>query len=544
MSNNKKYDSPIHSRRKFLQSASLAISTCLAAPIGAHTEIKSTKPNLVFIIVDDMQRYMFNCLPEGKGKNLTPNIDRLAREGTLMMGQHVTSPVCTPSRYCCLTGRYASRTRNSRFLKSTERAGQTVITWNTHILPDDPTLPKMLRTAGYTTGMVGKNHVIECAEYKKVPYTADPKKPEIATQLRRNSEKVKESIRKTGFDFAASIYYNNPDGNGPRTLAVHNLDWITQGAIEFLDQSKDKPFFLYFATTVPHGPMEKKRSWGADPRITADGFLDKAPNVMPPRESLSQRLKEAGKQTGWKENLLWLDDAVGALLTKMEEDGTLDNTTIVFFTDHGQAAKGTVYQGGVTDPSIIWRKGGFPCGSVSESLVSNIDFAPTLLELAGAQAPAKQFDGKSFLPILNGEKKEIHDSLFFELGYVRGVRMGQWKYIALRYPQYAKDITLEERKKTLERYNTQQKLHNKPIQNTDPTKPFSHISLIAGGAGAEHASTGKLPGYYDADQLYNLQDDPGEEKNLAADPKHAETLKEMKTEMRKYIKALPGTFDV
>ena len=532
-------------RRAFLKTTVTA--TAAATLTSPHTLFAKPKPkpNILFIIADDMQRYMFNCLPEGKGKNLTPNLDRLAREGVLMMGQHVSSPVCTPSRYSCLTGRYASRSRSDRFVRATERAGQTVITWNTHIVESDATLPKMLKKAGYATGMVGKNHTIEAPSgYKKVPYGADPAKPEVASQLRRNGELSREGIRRAGFDFAASIYHNNPDANCPRALAVHNLDWIAQGALEFLDAQKEGPFFLYFASTVPHGPMEAARSWNADPRLTADGILEEAPKVLPPRETLPLRVKKAGITEGGKENLLWLDDAVGALIERLEKQGALDNTIIFFFNDQGQAAKGTVYQGGVSDPSIIWRKGGFPCGSVSETLVSNIDFAPTILDFAGGQAPEGHFDGVSFRKVLEGSKEEIHESLFFELGYARGLRKGPWKYIALRYPESARNMSLADRKKALDRFNAKQIEHGSEPHNTDPAAPFSHISLIPGGGGAEHASTGKYTGYYDADQLYNLDKDPGEMQNLSSNPKHAAKLEEMKQEMRKYLASLPGTLSL
>ena len=92
------------------------------------------------------------------------------------------------------------------------------------------------------------------------------------------------------------------------------------------------------------------------------GYLDEAPNVLPARNTLSERLKEAGITERGKENVLWLDDAVGALLDKLEEHGILDNTIIFFFNDQGQHAKGTLYQGGLLNPSIIWKSGGFECG--------------------------------------------------------------------------------------------------------------------------------------------------------------------------------------
>ena len=100
---------------------------------------------------------MFNCLPQGKGKNLTPNIDKLAEGGTLMMNQYVVSPVCTPSRFNSLTGVYGSRANNKEFLNASEEFGQSVVQWNTDIITSDKnTLPKILQRNGYRTGFVGK----------------------------------------------------------------------------------------------------------------------------------------------------------------------------------------------------------------------------------------------------------------------------------------------------------------------------------------------------------------------------------------------------
>ncbi len=528
-------------RRSFLRAIGSGLAAASITP--SYGLVKAgRRPNIIFIIADDMKRYMFNCLPEGKNINLTPNLDRLAAEGTLMMGQHVASPVCTPSRYNCLTGRYAGRARNTRFLRTTQQNGQSVITWNTHILPTDETLPKLLKQQGYVTGIVGKNHVVEVPGYKKLSYRADPTTPQARMDLAENSKRIKAAMKACGFDYATSIYNNNPDGNGPRALAVHNLGWIVKGGLDFIDQNKDKSFFLYFASTIPHGPLSKERSWGANPRITADGILGEPLRVLPPRETLPVRLKAAGLAGNGKENVLWLDDAVGALIQRLKRHGLYDDTIIFFFNDHGQDAKGTIYQGGVSDPSIVWRKGGFPCGSVNHTLISNIDFAPTILDFAGTESFAEHFDGRSFRPVLEGKMAKIHDTLYFEMGYTRGIRKGMWKYIALRYPEHAAKMTVTQRRQILERFNEKQKQHSQRIITTDPSAPFSHISLIPGGGGAEAASTGKYKGYYDVDQLYDLSQDPEEQKNLADDPRYSKKLLEMKAELAKYLNQLPGDF--
>ncbi len=530
-------------RRTFLKS--VAASAALYSGALLRCGGAPRRPNFLFIITDDMEKNMFNCLPEGEGKNLTPNIDRLASEGALLMHHYVASPVCTPARYNCLTGRFAGRAANESFLQSTKYFGQSVVQWNTFITPNDEnTLPKILQRHGDRTGFTGKNHVMEVDGWVHLPFDADPNKPDIKEILKKNKELVQQGFHKMGWDFAESVYYRNPEMLGPEALSVHNQDWITKGGLDFLDtQDSEQPFFLYFATTIPHWPTEPKRSWNANPLATADGFLDQPLQVQPSRQSISRRIKEAGLEGTGRENILWLDDAVGALLKKLEEKGFLENTFIFFLSDHGQDAKGTLYQGGILNPMIIWKSGGLKCGAKSDVRNANIDFAPTMLDLAGVDFRQYDFDGVSFASLLNGDTAEIHDSLYFEMGFTRAVIKGKWKYLALRYPQFALDWTYEERKKILDEVNARRRKRKQIIINPDdPSKPFSHTMLIPGGGAAEHSSTGKLPGYYDADQLYDLENDPGEMKNLAGDPKYRAVLDEMKAELKKYLDDLPGGF--
>jgi arylsulfatase A-like enzyme len=510
------------------------------------SEKESAPPNIIFFIADDMYPEMFNCLPEGEGKNLTPNLDRLAAEGTLLMNQYVVSPVCTPSRFNCLTGKYASRATNAEFLKKTEEEeGQTVIQWNSFITRKDSILPHYLSDLGYVTGMVGKNHVIEAKGLYKFPdFGADADDPENAARVEENYLKVEEAVLAAGFDYAGGRYHNNPNFIGLAELAVQNNDWIAQAGLEFIDLHHEEPFFLYFATTIPHQPGEPERSWNADPAITARGRIEDVPNVLPPRETIPERLKEAGLDGRGKENILWLDDALGALMDKLEEKDILDNTIIFFFNDHGQHAKGTLYQGGVYNPSIIWRAGGFPCGPESKVHVSNVDFAPTILELAGAGQIPEDLDGISFLNALEGKPVQTRESLYFELGYARAVIKGKYKYFAVRYPEYATRWTPEERARELDRYNRGREFRNMKIVNRDPERPFSHLEVVPGGGQAENETYGLLPGYFDPDQLYDLEKDPEEQVNLAEDPEYQEVLAEMKALLQGYIDQLPGKFDL
>ncbi len=524
-------------RRSFIGVSAALLAGCALA----KTE---RKPNVVFFIADDMLPKHFNCLPQGKGKNLTPNIDRLWQEGTVMTEQHVCSPICTPSRYNVLTGNYASRANNDWFKSITKKEGQTVVEFNTHIVKGDTTLQGLMKRAGYETGMTGKNHVVEVEGIKRFPdFDASAKDPKNASQLKANHDHVCQAIRETGFDFVDHVYDNNPDFLGLHEVAVQNMDWITEAGVEFIGKPREKPFFLYLATTVPHGPTEEKRSWNADPLITAVGYLDKAPNVQPPRDTIPKRLEAAGLPVNNDTaNMLWLDDAVGALLAKLEETGQLDNTVFFFFSDHGQSSKGTVYQGGVHDPSIVWKKGGFPVGAECDALVSIVDFAPTILDIAGADYSDVKFDGETFLPYLEGKKQKPGRVLYFELGYARGIRKGNWKYMAIRYPEDVEKMSMDERKRVLDEWNAERRRKHLRIVTEDPSKPFSHLTAIPGGGDAERASTGSYPGYFDRDQLYDLSRDPREQKNLANDPEYKAKLEEMQREMKKVLDTLPGKF--
>lgn len=503
------------------------------------------RPNILFLITDDQFKEMMNFYPQGAGKNLTPNTDRLAQEGTVMTRQYVTSPVCTPSRFGCLTGLYPSRSRAKEFLKATDQAGgQTVVQWNTFITDEKHTLPMMLREAGYFTGMVGKNHVIDTPGWKRPQWLADPGSEKLKALLESNRQAQVEAAKRVGFDYAASLYFNNPNENGVKQLASHNLDWIAKGAIAFVDEAKalDKPFFLYLATTVPHGPQEDERSWAADRRVTAEGLLEEPLAVLPPKDTIPERLKQAGIRGGQKENVLWMDDLLGAVLARLEANGQLDNTIILYFNDHGQKSKGTVYEGGVHGESFLWRKGGFPVGHLCDVPVSNVDFPPTLLDLAGVKYAPGDYDGRSFAPALLGEALPERSSLYYELGYVRGVRKGPWKYIALRYPESALSMTREQRQAALDEFNAEQLQKGRPIYTQDPMQPFSHVVLVPGGGDAEHMSMGAYPAFYEADQLYNIDEDPNEQRNLAGDHAHQGTLADMKAELQKHLASLPGTF--
>jgi arylsulfatase A-like enzyme len=546
---------------------------------GIITEVK--KPNIIFFIADDMYPWMFNNIEagrtkDGKPRNLTPAIDRLAKEGVWLENLTVVSPVCTPSRYNCQTGNYASRAINQEFLDFTkENEDQTVIQWNSHIVPGKVrTMGNYFQEMGYKTGFVGKNHVIESLEQMgedaKPDLNADPKDPKVKAGLESRYAALMEDIKNSGYDFAASLYHDNPNWLGIRALAYQNNDWIAEGGVNFIDKYKDEPFFLYIATTLPHGPLDSPHSWLSDRRISARGILDKAPTVLPQDKgelsdadkkkiandpglepsirmisSLRKRVKDAGLADTNRENILWLDDAVTALFNELEKTGKIDNTIIVFFNDHGQDSKGSLYEGGVNSQAFIWKKGGFKVGSKMEPIVSNVDFLPTLIDLVGGDSKKFKFDGVSFADALEGKPFKQRSSVYHELGYARAIVKDGFKYYAIRYPDWAMKKTMAEKKVMLDEYTKMRESFGEHAIATDHTLPYGQLEMVPGGGGAEHNAYMNMPNFTDPDQLYDLKNDPKELHNLINDPKYAEKIKELKKELKeKYLDKLPGKFEL
>ncbi len=531
-------------RREFLETTVLtAVGSVLAPPTRLFAAAPPRrKPNVLFIITDDQKLDAFGFL---RGKALTPHLDRLAAQGVYFSRGYVSSSVCTPSRYTCLTGQYACRAKSDNFRRATTVEGQTCVQWNVDILPGEPNLPKALQRAGYVTGIAGKWHNGGGTSWRRpntqVKRDADPADPETAAILREGQTALHEHLKSCGFDYAASVNLGNFGSHVCRKLRVHNQDWITKGALDFLDQNKDRPFFLYMATSLLHGP-NPLQSLKSDPRLTHAGVLDKPLSVQPSRRSVLERAKAAGIE----ERLApatWLDDGIGAVLNRIDELGLAEDTLVVFLNDHGvEQGKGSCYEGGVRTPIIIRWKGRIKPGT-SAALVQNTDFVPTILAACGVTPlPDMQLDGMSLMPLLEGKAHELRNSLYFEIGYTRAVCTERWKYLAFRIPP-SKQLNKEQRIKLLERYAAAKLRREDQLVKNRPDEPLSHMGY-PGGQNTERGNAIKRYAdvYYDADQLFDLQADPGETRNLAKDPAHADTLTRMRELLADHLDGVPGTF--
>jgi arylsulfatase A-like enzyme len=534
------------SRRSFLKMACAGTAGLSVLNISKMAQAKQAKrPNILFIVTDDQEFNQFNFLPEGrdaqgKARNLTPNIDRLANEGVVLENLHCPSPLCVPARFIYLTGLYASRATNQWMTDLHKLFGCTYVHQEPNITADTPTLAKYLKNMGYTTGIVGKNHAIEAAGYNRLSAEDPFDDPKIQERIKTNAELVHRACHKAGFDFAERIYYTNPRASGPAPINCHNLEWITEGALNFIDANKDKPFYLYYATTVPHAP---RPCWKGDPLATPEGMLSKAPQVMPPRETLTERVKKAGLPAD-RADILWLDDGVGALIKKLEQHKILEDTIIFYVNDHGvESGKTTIYQGGMhTIGFVRAAKKYIKQHRFVKTLTSTVDLVPTVYSFCGGKGGDALFDGVDLTFLLQGKKQKVRDSVYGEIGHTRAVRMGKWKYLALRYAPYVQNMEPWERKLWEDAWDDYFISTGREAFHNDPNRPFGHAGYTPGGEDNQWPAMEKYPAYFDADQLYDLSKDPDEQHNLAYDPAYKQVLDKMKAELKKYLDRLPGNY--
>jgi arylsulfatase A-like enzyme len=504
------------------------------------------RPNIILFITDDQspipleddhvqdsRAFGFN----GENKVYTPIIDNLARSGIVFSRAYVSSSVCSPSRYAMLTGRYAGRCTGNSFMRLHPEGSMTRVENNTELEIDRPNVARLLQKAGYKTGFVGKSHVIDHDILNKpkdwekngqIAYAqnADIKDPKVSEAMAHNHYLWTERIKKYGFDYANGVYAANLRELYSDDANVHNVEWTTDAALQFIDQNSSDPFFLYYAQTVPHGPAPWWQKDGkfpsgldADPKITGAGYVDKEYDFMPTREDIQKEVEEMEGMDPDQAWLRWVDTAIGSLVSKLKEKGVYENTLIVIASDHGATrfGKTTLYETGVRVPLMMHWPNGINPGLVYDDLVQNIDYAPTFLDLAGVKLTEQmEMDGSSLKPVLKGSKNPIHDHLFFEMGFARGVMTRDWKYIAVRYDQNSLDKIAKG-----ERFNSWGGITTLLPYYTRNSHLGYHACLTN-------------PHYHEADQLFDLSHDPDEKLNIYSPL--APKAMEMKEFLRKDLK--------
>jgi len=377
----------------------LYLALLLAPPTGLHA---ADKPNIVFILADDAGIGDFSAY--GCKYGVTPNIDRLAKEGMKLTRAYSGSAVCAPSRMVLMTGQHTGhilrRANQSKVGLLALPAGQT-------------TVARMLQNAGYATGGFGKwglgnPETTGVAEKQGFDvffgyYDQKHAHDHYTDYLIRNSVKV-------------------PIGqSGKHTWADYAPTRIANETLSFIEQNKDRPFFCYAAWTPPHG----------DYVIPEDPVFSGKPW---PAEIKSYAAMVA-----------LADRDVGRVMQKLKDLGIDDRTLVIFSSDNGanpefieplgstgglRGHKRMLYEGGTRAPLIVRWPGKIQPGTTSDLLTAFVDFLPTAAELSGAPAP-KGLDGHSIVPTLLGKAQPTrHESLYFEIYepyFQQAVRMGDWK---------------------------------------------------------------------------------------------------------------------
>jgi arylsulfatase A-like enzyme len=442
-------------RNFFAALAATVLLVLAASPVAA-----ADRPNIVLIYADDAGYGDFGCY--GATAVQTPNIDRLAREGLRFTDAHSAAATCTPSRYAMLTGEYAFRQR-----------GTGILPGNASLIiePGRVTLPSMLQEAGYTTGAVGKWHLGLGVGHPNWNGELKPGPLEIgfnycfiipATGDRTPCVFV-ENHRVVGLDPAdpIEVNYENKVGKEPTgaerpdlltTKPSHGHDntivngisrigymsggkaarWhdeniadvLTQHAVDFIKQNRDKPFFLYFATHDIH-----------------------VPRVPHPRFRGATRMGPRG------DAIAEFDWSAGQVLKTLDELGLADNTLVILSSDNGpvvddgykddaveklgthkpagplRGGKSTAFEGGTREPLIVRWPGHVSAGTTSGALICQIDLLASLAALTNQKLPNRAGpDSVNVLPALLGQSQEGRE-LLVEQGRNIALRQKNWKYI-------------------------------------------------------------------------------------------------------------------
>ena len=499
-----------------------SILCCLAV---LSTVAQAERPNIIMFLIDDQNP---SSIAAFGGDTYTPNLDRMAEEGMKFNRAYVSSSVCTPSRYTFLTGRFAGNSHSKLYADAVGgKENQGLPNFNVALERDKMNVGNVLREAGYTTGFVGKFHLTSSLDFPEfykgkdkwinIPKDARPG-PETSAQFKHNERWMRRYLAALGFSWAKNVYPENLHS----PYAMHNPEWTTVAALEFIEENKDGPFYLHLCSTLLHGPDKSWRRSMDHPLVAGEGEIESLPEVMTPRVELLKTITAKGfDPDSHVAGEAWIDDSLGAILRKLKELGIDDNTLVIFAPDHGRDGKASVFShGGCQVPMIMrWPKG-IAAGQVCEELVHNIDLVPTFFELGKAEKPeAYRVDGQSLTPLFeSGQANDWRSHLHLEMGAARATVTKDWSYIALRYTE-------------------EQIAAIKKASPENLPKAMSYIGRL--GIGIRGADR---PGFFDEDQLYNLKSDPKEMENLAYHKDLAARLKEMRSLMQQDLKLIGRPF--
>ena len=448
-------------------------------------------PNVIFILADDLG--YGDIGPFGQKKIRTPNLDRMAAEGMRFTQHYSGNAVCAPSRCVLLTGKHPGRAW-IRDNKEVKPEGQEPIP------ADTTTLARLLRAQGYATAAMGKWGLGFPGS------TGEPLKQGFDRFFGYNCQAVAHNYYPTSlWDNNKRIVLNNPAFSAHQrfptnadpadekayTRYVGNVyapDLIGEQALRFIRTNSSRPFFLYFATTVPHLALQVPEDSLAEYR----GKFDDKPFAG---TNANDYVPQFSPRAAYAAMITRMDRDIGRILSLVRELGLDENTIFVFTSDNGplydklggtdtdffnsaaglRGRKGSLYEGGIRVPLIVRWKGHIAANTSSDRVTGFEDWLPTLMELNGAAAAVpKEIDGISFAPTLLGKRQEPRAFLYREFPAYNGwqsVRIGDWK--GVRHPLNPKGRNAPEPKLGIELYD----LKTDPTETTDVAK--SHPAIIA-----------------------------------------------------------------
>ncbi len=409
-------DFTLHSRRTFLKSTLAAAGTTLTGSAVAQNR----RPNVIFILADDLGWTDLGCY--GSKLYRTPNIDRMAQQGVRFTNAYAACPVCSPTRASILTGKYPARLHLTDFIPG-RRPWPTskllAAPFRQELPLEETTVAEMLKPAGYRSASIGKWHL------GNPPFTPEAQ----------------------GFDLNIAGTYSGAPASyfGPFNLpglqdsrpGEYLTDRLTDEALQFIEQNRARPFFVYLPHFTVHLPLQAK------PQVL-DKYQKLVDEKSPQHNPTYAAMVEA------------LDDSVGRVVKKLDELNLTDNTILFLNSDNGgllyettsqdnvtsnrplRAGKGHLYEGGIREPLIVRWPGAVKPGTVCDEPVSSIDYFPTIREMCGSEtAAAAPIDGQSLVPLLKTGAGMRHEALFWHYPHYSNqggppagaIRMGDYKLI-------------------------------------------------------------------------------------------------------------------
>lgn len=373
--------------------------------------------NVILILADDLGAMDLGCY--GSRYHETPNLNALAGSGMQFNNAYAACPVCSPTRASLMTGKYPARLHLTDWIPGRRQwpASKLLFLPFEQQLPlAETTIAEALKPAGYTTASIGKWHL-------------------GGTGFLPTDQGFELNIAGTDKGSPPSYFPPYPlPGVEARSETDYLTDNLAARAVRFIEANKDKPFFLYLPHFAVHTPLQAKRE-------KTDKYLRKAGDVRAQGEPVYAAMVES------------LDDAVGAVLDKVEEAGLKDSTAIIFLSDNGglrfegsrkapvtdnaplRAGKGHLFEGGIRIPAIVRWPGVTKAGSTNDTPICTIDILPTLLDLLGL--PPRTTDGVTIAPLLKGGKRIKRDALYWHYPHYSNqggspggaIRDGDWKLI-------------------------------------------------------------------------------------------------------------------